>query len=151
MKLTKQSKQLLVILFLLIIFGISFQRTSYIEKTSCIVKVDTTLFGIKITSKVLPTDISNYLEALVGKIENKEQYEACKKVSLLEGWSIGTPPGNWLWVRALKICEEDLGMTREMAIEIAKKLISDDILDRDLAIKQITEYRSREQGKSQIP
>lgn len=121
------------------VFGFAVQKTYSMGVVSCKVKADTKVFGIKISSKITSGEMNEYLESLVGYIE-EERYEISSVRSLFGGWVVGTPQGNWLWLHTLKTYEEK-GLAHETAVEIAEKLISDDDTIRQSAIDQILQLQ----------
>ena len=136
MKLSKPFKIFLIIVACIIVFGFTFQRTTYVGEISCKGRTDISIFGIKIVSQEVAIDAAEYLSFWVGETEERQYTISGRSSLLFGGWVRGTPKGNWFWVKHLKTLE-DKGMPHETAIEIAKGLVSDDESIRESAIERI--------------
>jgi len=139
MKLSKPFKYFLIFFVFFLILGFAVEKNSYVGVVSCKIRVDTTIFGIEVSSKYKHGEMSKYLESLVGVVD-EEQYKVSRVRSLFGGYVVGTPSGNWMWIKTLKSYEEK-GLVHETAIAIAMKLISNDENVRQSAIDQILQLQ----------
>lgn len=119
----------------------AYRRTRYVGVVTCRFKTETSCFGMLVSTTDERDENTDYLASLVGDIPER-QYVVCGRDTLLFWMHVGTPQGNWFWVRMLKR-EVASGLKVETAIRWARELVSEDVSLRERAIQEIREYEMK--------